>query len=164
MNPQLLSKLDEIIAKYAGVRGALMPVLHEAQNCVGYLPLEVQQYIARALKVPFSQVYGVVTFYSHFTTTPKGKHTIGLCMGTACYVRGAEGILEAVSEELDITVGQTSEDRLFTLTQTRCLGTCGLAPVMMIDDQVYGNLTPERTREILQRYQSAAAVEVQTHD
>lgn len=145
-------RLDPIIEKYRGKSGNLIPVLHEVQNEIGYLPLDVQKYLAEELKIPFSKVYGVVTFYSFFSLTPKGKHTIGVCLGTACYVKGVESVLDKIAEELGIAIGETSRDGRFTMTITRCLGACSMAPVMMIDDQVYGQLTPEKIPEILAKY------------
>lgn len=144
--------LDSIIEKYRGKSGNLIPVLHEVQNEIGYLPLDVQKYIAEQLKIPFSKVYGVVTFYSFFSLTPKGQHTIGVCLGTACYVKGVESVLDKIAEELGIAIGETSKDGRFTITITRCLGACSMAPVMMIDDQVYGQLTPKKIPEILAKY------------
>lgn len=146
-------ELAPIIAKYRGKPGNLIPVLHEVQKKVGYLPLEVQQYVARELNVPLSKIYGVVTFYSFFSTTPKGKHTIGVCLGTACYVKGADKVLAKVKEELGIDVGGTSADGRFSLALTRCVGACSMAPVLMIDDKVYGQLTPEQIPEILAKYE-----------
>lgn len=147
-----LQELDPIIAKYKGKPGSLIPVLHEVQKKVGYLPLEVQQYVADKLNVPFSKVYGVVTFYSYFSTTPKGQHTIGVCLGTACYVKGANAVLDRLKTELGVEVGGTSSDGRFTLTLTRCVGACSMAPVLMIDDKVYGQLTPEMLPDILKKY------------
>lgn len=147
-----LQELDPIIAKYKGKPGSLIPVLHEVQKKVGYLPLEVQQYVANKLNVPFSKVYGVVTFYSYFSTTPKGEHTIGVCLGTACYVKGANAVLDRLKNELGVEVGGTSSDGRFTLTLTRCVGACSMAPVLMIDDKVYGQLTPEMLPDILKKY------------
>lgn len=146
-------ELAPIIEKYRMKPGNLIPVLHEVQKKVGYLPLEVQQYVARELSVPLSKVYGVVTFYSFFSTTPKGKHTIGVCLGTACYVKGADKVLAKVKEELGIDVGGTSADGRFSLALTRCVGACSMAPVLMIDDKVYGQLTPEQIPEILAKYE-----------
>lgn len=145
-------KLDEIIAKYKGKSGALIPVLHQAQQVFGYLPEEVQIYVAEGLNVPISEVSGVVTFYSLFSTEPKGEHTIGVCMGTACYVRGAAQVLERLQEELGIKPGETSKDGKFTLTITRCIGACGLAPVITIDTDIYGRLEPNKIPDILKKY------------
>ena len=131
---------------------SLIQVLHQAQELFGYLPDEVQRFVARGLKLPISKVYGVVTFYSFFTTVPKGKHTIMVCLGTACYVKGAERILQRLKKELDVDLGQTTRDHLFTLTAARCVGACGLAPVAMIGDDVYGKLTPDKMVKTLKKY------------
>ena len=129
-----------------------MPVLHKAQEIFGCLSLDVQEYIAEQLDIPISDIYGVATFYSHFTLKPKGKYKIGVCMGTACYVKGAQKILDEIVKNLDIKVGDTTEDGKFTLEATRCLGACGLAPVLMINDDVYGRLVPGDIKEILDKY------------
>ncbi|HZX46439.1 MAG TPA: NADH-quinone oxidoreductase subunit NuoE [Clostridia bacterium] len=150
--PENFERLREVIEEYRDKKGALIPVLQKAQDIFGYLPLEVQRFIAEGLDVPLQKIFGIVTFYAQFYLEPKGDHTIGLCMGTACYVRGSQVILEKIKEELGIDVGQTTEDLKFTLEATRCLGCCGLAPVMMIDDDVYGRLTPDRIPEILKKY------------
>jgi NADP-reducing hydrogenase subunit HndA len=150
--PENFEKLQQVIDRYKDEKGALIPVLQQAQEIFGYLPLKVQEYISEGMNVPLQEVYGVSTFYAQFTLEPQGEHNIGLCMGTACYVKGAKLILEKVQEELGIKVGQTTGDRKFTLNATRCLGACGLAPVMMIDEDVYGRLTPDRVPEILNKY------------
>lgn len=150
--PENFKKLQEVIDEYKEKKGALIPVLQKAQDIFGYLPLEVQKFIVKGMDVPLQRIYGIVTFYAQFSLEPKGEHTIGLCMGTACYVRGAQKVLEKVKEELGVDVGDTTKDLKFTLTATRCLGCCGLAPVMMIDDDVYGRLTPDRIPEILGKY------------
>lgn len=150
--PENFEKLQKVIDEYKSQKGSLIPVMQKAQDIFGYLPLEVQKFIAEGLKVPLREVYGVSTFYAQFTLEPRGEHTIGLCMGTACYVRGAKLVLEKIKEELGIDVGDTTEDRKFTLEATRCLGCCGLAPVMMIDEDVYGKLTPDKIPEILKKY------------
>ncbi|MGI6250623.1 MAG: NADH-quinone oxidoreductase subunit NuoE [Anaerolineaceae bacterium] len=120
--------------------GITMTVLQEAQKIFGYVPLEVQKFISENIGVPIAELYGIATFYSQFAITPRGKHHIGVCLGTACYVRGAQKVMDKVIEELGVGVGETTEDGLFTLDATRCLGCCGLAPVIMIDDDVYGKL------------------------
>jgi NADH:ubiquinone oxidoreductase subunit E len=134
--------------------GGLIPVLHKAQQIFGYLPKDVQVKVAEGLDVPLSEVYGVITFYSFFTTKPRGRHTIGLCMGTACYVKGAADILRKLEDELKVEVGETTEDGLFTLTVTRCLGACGLAPVLTIGEDVYGRLTPAKIPDIINNYKT----------
>ncbi|MDR0396718.1 MAG: NADH-quinone oxidoreductase subunit NuoE [Oscillospiraceae bacterium] len=151
------AKLDEAIAARKGERGALMPVLQEAQAIFGYVPQDVQIRIANGLGVPLTEVYGVSTFYSQFALEEQGRHIIGLCLGTACYVRGAQKILDRLSSELDCKVGHTTKDGAFTLNATRCLGACGLAPVMMIDDEVYGRLTPGEVPGILAKYKDQQA-------
>lgn len=147
-----LSELDHIIEKHRGKNGNLIPVLHEIQEKIGYLPTDVQRYVSENLGVAMSKIYGVISFYSFFTTEPKGEHTIGVCMGTACYVKGAEDILNRIKEELGIETGQTTKDNKFTMTMTRCLGTCSMAPVIMIDDQIHGNLTVKSVSEIIDKY------------
>ena len=147
-------ELRSVIASYEGVQGALMPILQKAQGIYGYLPIEVQKIIAESLGMPLEEVYGVATFYAQFTLNPKGKYTISVCMGTACYVRGSQKVLDSLSSILEIEPGRTSKDGLFTLEATRCLGCCGLAPVMMIGDDVYGRLTGDTAQinEILNKY------------
>lgn len=146
-------KLQQVIDEYKGKSGAVIPIMQKAQDIFGYLPYKVQNYIAEELKVPLQNIYGIATFYGQFTLEPLGKHSIGLCMGTACYVRGAQLVLDEIQSQLGITMGETTEDGKFTLVATRCLGCCGLAPVMMIDDDVYGRLKPDMITEILEKYQ-----------
>ncbi|MGE5707569.1 MAG: NAD(P)H-dependent oxidoreductase subunit E [Bacteroidota bacterium] len=146
-------QLDRVIEQYKSKKGALIPVLHKAQGIFGYLPKEVQVKIAEGLDVPLSEVYGVVTFYSFFNTEAAGKHTIRVCMGTACYVRGAQELVDNLSKELDVEVGGTSTDGLFTLEVNRCIGACGLAPVMTVDDHdVFAKVRPAGIPEILGQY------------
>jgi NADH:ubiquinone oxidoreductase subunit E len=130
----------------------LIAVLHKAQELYGYLQKDVMDFIAEEMSIPTSVIWGVATFYHYFTLTPQGKHKISVCLGTACYVKGSEKILERIKELLKINIGQTTEDRLFTLQETRCVGACGLAPVVMIDDKVYGKVTPETIKGILDSY------------
>jgi NADH:ubiquinone oxidoreductase subunit E len=137
------------IDAHAGRPEELIQVLHHVQGKLGYISPETQERIATALGVPISRVYGVVTFYHFFRTRPVGRHTIRLCLGTACHVRGAAQILSTLQNELGVSVGETTADRLFTLEVVRCLGTCSLAPVMMIDDAYYGRLEPETTLELV---------------
>lgn len=133
-------------------KGALMAVLHKAQDQFGYLPKEILEIISEELKMPLSEIYGVVTFYSQFSLIPKGENQISVCLGTACYVKGAQKILDKVEEELGITVGETTSDGKFSISDTRCLGACGLAPVLVVNEDVYGRLKPEDVKEILDKY------------
>ncbi len=145
-------KLQEIIEKNRGAKGALIPVLHEAQDVYGYLPMSVQKQIAEGLNVSLSEVYGVVTFYTQFSLKPKGKFKVSTCMGTACYVKGSNLILDKLKEKLGISVGDCTEDGKFSLDACRCIGACGLAPVIMINDDVYGRLTPDDIEKVLEKY------------
>lgn len=145
-------QLSELIERYQDKKGALVPLLHEAQEVFGYLPEEVQRRVADGLGLPLSEVYGVATFYSLFSLKPRGQHKIGICLGTACYVRGAGTILAELEKELHIKVNDTTPDGKFTLEITRCIGACGLAPVMTIDEDVFGRLTSDGIKEILARY------------
>lgn len=144
--------LREVIEKHRSERGCLMPILHEAQAIYGYLPAEVQTLIAEELNIPLSEVYGVVTFYTQFSLQPKGKHRISVCLGTACYVKGSDKILSAVERELGISCGECTADGKFSIDSCRCVGACGLAPVMLVDDDVYGKLTENDVPEILEKY------------
>ncbi|HIQ70944.1 MAG TPA: NADH-quinone oxidoreductase subunit NuoE [Candidatus Onthenecus intestinigallinarum] len=146
--------LRAAIAEHKGEQGALMPVLQAAQNIFGYVPEDVQKTIAEGLGVTLSEVYGVATFYSQFSLEPNGEHVIGVCLGTACYVKGSQKVLDRLAEELEVEVGKTTKDGKFTLNATRCLGACGLAPVMMIGDEVYGRLVPDDIPGILDKYRS----------
>ena len=149
------AKVQELVAyirENKETPGILMPVMQKAQQIFGYLGEEIQEIISDELGVPMSDVYGVSTFYSQFALEPKGEHVIGVCMGTACYVRGSQAVLDKLSEELNIPVGKTTPDGLFTLEATRCLGCCGLAPVMMIGDEVYGRLTEAEVPGIIAKY------------
>ena len=146
-------ELKEYIDSLNGAQGVTMSVLQEAQRIFGYLPLEVQKVSSDEINVPIAEIYGVSTFYSQFNLTPKGKHKIGICLGTACYVKGAQAVIDEVAKQLDIAVGDTTPDGIFTLEATRCLGCCGLAPVMMIDDDVYAKLDDvSGIPEILNKY------------
>ncbi len=147
-----LEPLKQIIAKHKDEPGCAMPILQETQGAYGYLPIELQKEIAEALGVSLSEIYGIATFYSQFTTVQKGKNRIGVCLGTACYVKGSQKILDRIARELNIEVGENTSDMKFALDATRCLGACGLAPVMMINDDVYGDLTPDKIPDILAKY------------
>lgn len=150
--PEQVSKLDSIIEKHKGKAGGLIPVLEEAQVCLEYLPLSVQKRIAAGLGLPLSRVYGVVTFYSFFTMTPRGKHTIRVCLGTACYVRGGKALTETLEKQFGIKEGETTPDRMFTLESVRCLGACGLGPVVVVDEDVHGRIKPAKIKDILSQY------------
>lgn len=150
---EMYGQLEKFIDELPEKRGALISVLHKAQSIFGYLPKEVQIFIGRKLDVPVSQVYGVVSFYSFFTMVPKGKHPIAVCMGTACYVRGADKVVDYFKRELGIEVGQTTEDGKFSLDALRCVGACGLAPVVLVGEKVYGRIvTAEDVKKILSEY------------
>ncbi len=146
------AKLMEVIAKHKDSKGALIPVLHEAQEIYGYLPIEVQTMIAEGLDVPLSKVYGVVTFYAQFSLYPKGKYNIAVCLGTACYVKGSGDIIDKFKQILNIDVGECTPDGKFSLEATRCIGACGLAPVLTVNDEVYGRLTVDDVEDILAKY------------
>ena len=147
-------QLLAVIEAHKEQQGALMPVLQEAQNIYGYLPIEVQRMIAEGLNVPLEEVYGVVTFYAQFSLNPKGKYNIGVCLGTACYVKGSQEVYDKVSEVLNIKGGEVTDDGLFSLEATRCIGCCGLAPVMTVGDDVYGKLTADMIPDIIKKYQN----------
>lgn len=145
-------EMDGIIQRYKEKRGALIPVLEECQNVCGYLPMEVQRRISEGLNIPGSIIYGVVTFYSFFTMVPKGRHTIRVCLGTACYVRGGQSNLDYLQDELGVEVGETTKDLRFSLDSVRCLGACGMAPAMVVDDDTYAQVSREDIMEMLDRY------------
>ena len=150
--PEQDQKLEEVLQELRGTRGAVMPALQKAQEIYGYLPIEVQQRVAAGLNVPLEEVYGVSTFYSQFTLNPKGQYKVSVCLGTACYVKGSGAIFSKLEELLGITNGECTPDGRFSLDSCRCVGACGLAPVMMINDEVYGRLTPDDIPGILAKY------------
>lgn len=150
--PEQEAQLKKIIEKHKDDPGAVMPVLQEAQEVYGYLPREVQIIIAEGLGVPVEEVYGVSTFYSQFSLTPKGKYNISVCLGTACYVKGAGKLIDEITKKLGIGPEECTEDGKFSLTACRCIGACGLAPVMTVNDEVYGRLVPEDIPDILAKY------------
>lgn len=151
LQEELVKELKERIVEHKKKPGPLMPTLHDAQKIFGCIPLQVQKVIAEELDESVAKVNGVVTFYSHFSIEPKGKHIASVCLGTACYVRGSQAILDAMSEVLKIKPGETSEDGMFTLEATRCIGACGLAPVFTIDGHVYGSSNPTIARQALKK-------------
>ncbi len=145
-------KLLALIAEWKDKKGALMPVMQGAQDIYGYLPIEVQKMIAKGMDVPYAEVYGVATFYSQFMLNPKGQISISVCLGTACYVKGSADVLDKICEILNVRPGETSADGRFSVEATRCIGACGLAPVMTINAEVYGRVTPDQIPEILAKY------------
>lgn len=147
-----IDKIKEICQSFDNKPGELINVLHKTQSTFGYLPAEVQEVVARELSISVAKVYGVVTFYSFFTMIPKGKYPISICTGTACYVRGAEKVLEEFKKELKIEVGETSADGKFSIACLRCVGACGLAPVVMVGDKTYGRVAPEMVKDIIAEY------------
>lgn len=151
-NEEVAAKLDELIEKFRGHRGPLIPLLEEAQEIIGYLPPVVLRHIARSLRLPVAEVHGVVSFYHFFTMKPKGKHNIKVCTGTACYVKRAEEIVARLSKELGIEMGGVTDDRMFSMESVRCLGACGLAPVVVVDNNTHGSINPVETHKILEQY------------
>lgn len=148
-----VAKIKEICKSFNNDPQELINVLHSCQEHFGYLPAEVQESVSGELGVPVAKVYGVVTFYSFFTMTPKGKHPISICLGTACYVRGAEKVLDEFKKELGIQVGQVTKDNKFSLSSLRCVGACGLAPVVLVGEKTYGRVAPDDVRNILKEYE-----------
>jgi NADP-reducing hydrogenase subunit HndA len=147
-----LQELKEVCRQFNNDKGELINVLHKAQGIFGYLPAELQEVIAKELNVSVAHVYGVVTFYSFFSMTPKGKHPVSICLGTACYVRGAEKVLDEFRKQLNVQVGETTSDGKFSLSCLRCVGACGLAPVVMVGEKVYGRVSPEGVKDIIAEY------------
>ncbi len=147
-----IDQLDEIIAKFKGKPGGLIPVLEEAQVALEYLPVSIQKKIAKGLNLPLSRVYGVVTFYSFFTMTPRGRHTVRVCLGTACYVRGGKALADVIEKNFGVREGETTLDRKFTYESVRCLGACGLGPVIVVDNDVHGRVKPGKVKDILNAY------------
>lgn len=145
-------QLDEILAKYAGQKGVLIPIMQDVQNLYNYLPKEALEYISVKTEVPLSEIYGVVTFYSLFHLQPRGRHVIRCCQGTACHVRGGKKILEALEAKLGIKAGETTADGKFSLETVACLGACGLSPVMQVDEDTHGRMTPEQVGKVLAGY------------
>ncbi len=141
--------------KNKALPGPLMPTLHDAQHIFGYIPISIQKIIAKELNVSIAKINGVVTFYSNFSVTPKGRRTLGVCLGTACYVRGSQTIMDTLEEELGIKAGETTKDGELTLEATRCIGACGLAPVFSIDDKIYGSATIAKAKQVLKDMKQA---------
>ena len=152
LKPNQIEQIKGICHQFNNDSGELINVLHKTQGTFGYLPAEVQEIIATELKMPVAKVYGVVTFYSFFTMLPKGQHPISVCLGTACYVRGAENVLDEIKKELKISIGQTTPDGKFSLSCLRCVGACGLAPVVLVGDKTFGRVSPDGIKDILKEY------------
>lgn len=152
LSEKKVQELKDVCKHFNNEKGELINVLHKAQGIFGYLPPEVQEVIAKELNLSIAHVYGVVTFYSFFTMVPKGKHPISICLGTACYVRGAEKVLEEFKRVLNVQVGETTKDGKFSLSCLRCVGACGLAPVVMVGEKVYGRVSPDGVKEIVAEY------------
>jgi NADP-reducing hydrogenase subunit HndA len=152
LSEKKVKELEEICRSFHNEKGELINVLHKAQGLFGYLPAEVQEIIAKELGLSIAHVYGVVTFYSFFTMVPKGKHPVSICLGTACYVRGAEKVLEEFKRVLNVQVGETTPDGKFSLSCLRCVGACGLAPVVLVGEKVYGRVSPEGVKDIIAEY------------
>lgn len=145
-------KLDQVIVKYKGKPGALMPVLTEAQKIFGCVAMDIQKKISEELNIPLAEIYGVATFYSQFSLEPKGEFVIGVCLGTACYVKGAQDVINKIARDINVEIGKTTEDGKFTLVATRCIGACGLAPVLTVNEDVYGKLVVDDVDGILAKY------------
>ena len=148
-----INQLKTIVDNYKDTEGSLIQVLHEAQELYGYLPLEVQREISTLMNIPLAEIYGVVSFYTQFSINPKGRFKVNVCMGTSCYVKGANEVLDKFRTRLSIDVGECTEDRRFSLDACRCIGACGLAPVVTINDDVYGKLTPDDVDAIIDKYE-----------
>ncbi|MCT4597374.1 MAG: NAD(P)H-dependent oxidoreductase subunit E [Vallitalea sp.] len=152
LTEEKFQELEQYIDAMPTTKGELIRVLHKAQEIFGFLPEEVQKFVGKKLKVSTAKVFGVVSFYSYFTMVPKGEHDVAICMGTACYVRGADEVLTELKKELGIEVGETTPDGKFSITSLRCVGACGLAPVVMVGEKVYGRVTPDMVKDILAEY------------
>lgn len=153
ITPEMYRKIDVIVDKYKDKPGSLIPVLQQAQDVCGYLPHVVQRYIAKGMKMSPSVVFGVATFYSFFTLVPRGKHVIRVCLGTACYVKRSEEILDKIKDELDLEVGEITRDKKYSLEAVRCLGACGLAPVVVIGQDTYGDVAATKVMDIIKKYE-----------
>ena len=147
-----IQKVKDFVKAYADTQGALIPILHEVQESFGYIPYDAMRIIADGLNIPITEVYGVVTFYSRFTLKPTGKYTVSVCMGTACYVKGSDRVLDRIEKKLGIRAGDSTDDGLYTIEATRCVGACGLAPIMTVNGEVYGKVTPDEVDQILEKY------------
>ena len=151
-NIRLTKETKEIVEKYSKEENQLIAILNDVQEKYGYIPKKAQMIISEELGIPMAEIYGVITFYSRFTLKPKGKYNIAICLGTACFVKGSEKLLDTAKEALKIKEGETTEDGKFSLEATRCIGACGLAPVFTVNDEVYGKATPELMKKVIQEY------------
>jgi len=152
LKEEMFDKLDQYIISLDTKQGSLISVLHKGQEIFGYLPVEVQKFVALKLDIPLAEVYGVITFYSFFTTKPRGKHPLSVCMGTACYVNGSQNILNELETDLNIGVGETTPDGTFSIDVLRCVGACGMAPVVMVGSKIYGKIENGQMKTILKEY------------
>lgn len=157
LSEHTINVIKEVCKEFDNNESELINVLHSVQGKLGYLPAEVQEIVATELKMSVAKIYGVVSFYSFFTMTPHGEYPISICMGTACYVRGAEQVLAEIKHRLSIDVGQTTPDGKFSLSSLRCVGACGLAPVVLVGEKVYGRVSPQQVKDIIEEYAGAAA-------
>ncbi len=153
-NKEKIESFKMLIQDHKKIPGALMPVLQEAQESFGYLPLEILQLISKSLRIPMAEIYGVATFYSQFSFIPKGENIISICLGTACYVKGAQAILEEIENVLGITTGNTTPDLKFSINSTRCVGECSLAPVITINEDIYAKVTKDKVKELIEKYRN----------
>jgi NADH:ubiquinone oxidoreductase subunit E len=151
-SPQQIEELDRTIEKFKGEPGGLIPLLEATQGLLGYLPITVQKRISYKTNTPISRIYGIITFYSFFSMTPRGKHTLRVCLGTACYVRGGKEITEVIEKEFNVKPGETTADNTFTYETVRCLGACGLSPVIVVDEEVHGRVKPSDVKDLLNQY------------
>ena len=151
-----LAAINKILEDNGEDPGRMVKVLQEVQKVLGYVPLAGQKFVAQRLKIPVSRVHGIVSFYNFFRKSPPGRHSINICMGTACFVKGSDKVLQAFKTELDVEPDEMTEDEMFTLIELRCVGACGLAPVVMVDDKVYGHVKPEQVSEIIDKYRKEA--------
>jgi NADH:ubiquinone oxidoreductase subunit E len=159
IDPGIWARIDEFVDRNPGGQERLIPLLHMVQEILGYLPYPVQEYVAGKLGMSPIQVFGVVSFYHFFTTTPRGRYQLKVCMGTACFVRHSQHLIETIGSVLDLKLGEVTEDRLFSLEQVRCIGACGLAPAMMVNNEVHGHLSPKGVRKLITKLRSQARTE-----
>lgn len=155
LTEKIRARVDTILEKHGNTRSPLIQVLHSVQEDVGFISPEIQKYLAQKLEIPQSEIFGVVTFYSFFDMEPQGEHLIQICTGTACYIKGADNLIETVVESYDIDIGETSDDGLITLDTARCMGCCSLAPVATVDGEIYGEMTPDEMSDLLDQLEES---------